>query len=43
MTHDTLATLAQMRRDKRTQTAVFALKVFGPAAIFLAVLWWVTK
>ena len=29
-----------MTRDQRAQTAVFALKVFGPAAIFLAVLWW---
>ena len=40
MNPDTLARLAQMRRDKRTRAAVFGLKVFGPAAIFLAVLWW---
>lgn len=43
MTHDTLAILAQMRRDKRTQAAVFGLKVFGPAAIFLAVLYWTLR
>lgn len=36
----TLARLAKMRRDQRVQAAVFGLKVFGPAAIFLAVLWW---
>ena len=43
MSPDTLTTLDRMRRDKRTQTATFALRCFGAPAAFLTVLWWVTR
>ena len=42
MSPDTLARLAQMRRDRRIEWATFAFHAVGVASVF-ALVWWVTR